>query len=90
MCINSIQGWRSQRIHAGLVSFFGLLVLLGHLIWAPELERKPVDDSRQLVHEQITQLALDCPLEVVTDKLNRVKGRRNLEGLEGIISEDNG
>lgn len=49
-----------------------------------------MDNSRQLVHEQYTELGLDFPLQEVANEGDRIERRGDLERLERVISEDDG
>ena len=46
-----------------------------------------MDDSRQLIHHQISQLSFDRLLQVIPDERDGIKGRRDLKRLEGVISK---
>ena len=47
-----------------------------------------MNDSRQVLHEQDTQLPLNLLLQVVTHEWDGIKCRRDLERLQRVVPED--
>lgn len=54
----------------------------------PQAEGEAVYDGGEVVHEQDSELCFDFLLKIVSHKGNRVKGGRDLERFERIVSED--